>query len=186
MRITIPTALTLFRILLLPVMVIVFYAPFAGANIAAAIIFIAAAITDWLDGWIARRWDMGSAFGAFLDPVADKLMVAVTLFLLVQENPTPLMAITSAIIVGREISISALREWMAEIGQRAQVRVATLGKIKTTLQIVAIVVLLYQHDLEGLRLFHAGETLLVAAAVLTIWSAIVYVRAAWPVLREQR
>jgi CDP-diacylglycerol--glycerol-3-phosphate 3-phosphatidyltransferase len=186
MRITIPTALTLFRILLLPVMVIVFYAPFAGANIAAAIIFIAAAITDWLDGWIARRWDMGSAFGAFLDPVADKLMVSVTLFLLVQENHTWVMAVTSAIIVGREISISALREWMAEIGQRGHVRVATLGKVKTTLQIVAIVVLLYQHDLEGLRLFHAGETLLVAAAVLTIWSAIVYVRAAWPVLREQR
>ena len=186
MHITIPTALTLFRILLLPVMVIVFYAPFHGANIAAALIFVAAAITDWLDGWVARRWNMGSAFGAFLDPVADKLMVAATLFLLVQENPTPLMAITSAIIVGREISISALREWMAEIGQRAHVRVATLGKVKTTLQIIAIVVLLYQHDLEGLRLFHVGETLLVAAAVLTIWSAIVYVRAAWPVLREQR
>ncbi|HKE48569.1 MAG TPA: CDP-diacylglycerol--glycerol-3-phosphate 3-phosphatidyltransferase [Rhodanobacteraceae bacterium] len=186
MRITIPTALTLFRILLLPVMVIVFYAPFTGANVAAAIIFITAAITDWLDGWIARRYDMGSAFGEFLDPVADKLMVGVTLFLLVQENPTPLMAVTSAIIVGREISISALREWMAEIGQRGQVRVATVGKIKTMLQIIAIVVLLYQHDLEGLRLFHVGETLLVAAAVLTIWSAIVYVRAAWPVLREQR
>ena len=186
MKITIPTALTLFRILLLPVMVIVFFAPFRGANVAAAAIFIAAAITDWLDGWIARRYDMGSAFGAFLDPVADKLMVAVTLFLLVQENPTPLMAVTSAVIVGREISISALREWMAEIGQRTHVRVAWLGKIKTVLQIVAIVVLLYQHDLEGLRLFHVGESLLVLAAVLTIWSAIVYVRAAWPILREQR
>ena len=186
MRITIPTALTLFRILLLPVMVIVFYSSFKGVNIAAAIIFVAAAITDWLDGWIARRWNMGSAFGEFLDPVADKLMVGVTLFLLVQENPTPLMAITSAVIVGREISISALREWMAEIGQRGHVRVAWLGKIKTVLQIIAIVVLLYQHDLEGLRLFHVGETLLVAAAVLTIWSAIVYVRAAWPILREQR
>ena len=186
MVLTLPTILTLFRIALLPVMVLVFYAPFKGANITAALIFLAAALTDWLDGWIARRWNMGSAFGEFLDPVADKLMVGVTLFLLVQENPTPLMAITSAIIVGREISISALREWMAEIGQRAQVRVATLGKVKTTLQIIAIVVLLYQHDLEGLRLFHAGETLLVAAAVLTIWSAIMYVRAAWPVLREQR
>lgn len=186
MRITIPTALTLFRILLLPVMVIVFFAPFRGANVAAAAIFIAAAITDWLDGFIARRWNMGSAFGEFLDPVADKLMVAVTLFLLVQENPTPLMAVTSAVIVGREISISALREWMAEIGQRAHVRVAMLGKVKTVLQIVAIVVLLYQHDLEGLRFFRVGETLLVIAAVLTIWSAIVYVRAAWPILREQR
>src|SRR6185312_9605042 len=186
MQLTWPTILTLFRIALLPVMVAVFYAGFHGANIAAAAIFLAAALTDWLDGFIARRYNQYSRFGAFLDPVADKLMVAVTLFLLVQENPTPLLAIVSAIIVGREIAISALREWMAEIGERATVRVALVGKIKTVMQIVAIVVLLYQHDLEGLRLFHAGETLLVAAAVLTIWSAIVYVRAAWPVLREQR
>ncbi len=186
MQITIPTALTLFRIALLPVMVVVFYAGFRGANIAAASIFIAAALTDWLDGWEARRYDMGSAFGAFLDPVADKLMVAVTLFLLVQENPTPLMAVTSAVIVGREISISALREWMAEIGQRAKVGVATVGKVKTLMQIIAIVVLLYQHDLESLRPFYIGETLLVLAAILTIWSGIQYVRAAWPILRQQR
>ncbi len=186
MQITIPTALTLFRIALLPVMVVVFYAGFRGANIAAAMIFIAAGITDWLDGWIARRYDMGSAFGAFLDPVADKLMVAVTLFLLVQENPTPLMAVTSAVIVGREISISALREWMAEIGQRATVRVATLGKVKTAMQIIAIVVLLYQHDLPSLRSFYIGETLLVIASILTIWSGLQYVRAAWPILRQQK
>jgi CDP-diacylglycerol--glycerol-3-phosphate 3-phosphatidyltransferase len=186
MQITIPTALTLFRIALLPVMVGVFYAGFRGANIAAAAIFMAAALTDWLDGWVARRYDMGSAFGAFLDPVADKLMVAVTLFLLVQENPTPLMAVTSAVIVGREISISALREWMAEIGERAKVGVATVGKVKTVMQIIAIVVLLYQHDLESLRPFYIGETLLVFAAVLTIWSGIQYVRAAWPILRQQR
>ena len=186
MKLTIPTWLTLLRIVLIPVLVMVFYLPYKWTNFASAAVFILAAVTDWLDGWIARRYHQYSAFGAFLDPVADKLMVGATLFLLVQENPTPLMAITSAIIVGREISISALREWMAGIGQRGHVRVATLGKVKTTLQIIAIVVLLYQHDLEGLRLFHAGETLLVAAAVLTIWSAIVYVRAAWPVLREQR
>ena len=113
-------------------------------------------------------------------------IATVTLFLLVQNNPTPLMAVTSAVIVGREISISALREWMAEIGQRATVRVATVGKVKTAMQIVAIVVLLYQHDLEGLRLFHVGETLLVVAAVLTIWSGLQYVFAAWPILREQK
>ena len=185
MQITIPTALTLFRILLLPVMVIVFYAPFRGANIVAAAIFIAAAITDWLDGWIARRYGLASAFGAFLDPVADKLMVAVTLFLLVQENPTPLLAVTSAVIVGREISISALREWMAGMGQRAAVGVAAIGKIKTVMQIVAIAVLLYQHDLETLRPFYIGETLLVIAAVLTIGSGFQYVRAAWPILRDR-
>jgi CDP-diacylglycerol--glycerol-3-phosphate 3-phosphatidyltransferase len=186
MNITIPTALTLFRIALLPVMVVVFYAPFRGANVAAAGIFVAAALTDWLDGWVARRWNMSSAFGAFLDPVADKLMIAVTLFLLVQNNPTPLLAVTSAVIVGREISISALREWMAEIGQRATVRVAMIGKVKTTMQIIAIVVLLYQHDFEELRLYRVGEGLLVIAAGLTIWSGLQYVRAAWPVLRQQR
>jgi CDP-diacylglycerol--glycerol-3-phosphate 3-phosphatidyltransferase len=183
MQLTWPTILTLFRIALLPVMVVVFYTPFAGANICAALIFLLAAITDWLDGYIARRYNMWSAFGAFLDPVADKLMVAVTLFLLVQENPTPLLAVTSAVIVGREIAISALREWMAEIGERTRVNVAALGKVKTVMQIVAIEVLLYQHDLEGLRLFHVGEALLVVAAGLTIWSALEYLRAAWPAMR---
>ncbi|MEO8803668.1 MAG: CDP-diacylglycerol--glycerol-3-phosphate 3-phosphatidyltransferase [Rudaea sp.] len=184
MRLTIPTMLTLFRIALLPVMVIVFYAPFRGANVAAAMVFLAAALTDWLDGYIARRYDMGSPFGAFLDPVADKLMVAVTLFLIVQENPTPLMAIVSAIIVGREITISALREWMAELGERTRVKVAMLGKVKTVMQIVAIEVLLYQHDLAGLRLFHVGEVVLLIAAVLTIWSGFEYLRAAWPAMRS--
>lgn len=184
MRLTIPTMLTLFRIALLPVMVIVFYAPFRGANIAAAIVFFAAALTDWLDGYIARRYNMGSPFGAFLDPVADKLMVAVTLFLIVQENPTPLMAIVSAVIVGREITISALREWMAELGERTRVTVAMLGKVKTVMQILAIEVLLYQHDLEGLRLFHVGEGVLLVAAALTIWSGFEYLRAAWPTMRS--
>lgn len=183
LTLTLPTILTLFRIVLLPVMVLVFYLPLHGANIAAAAIFIAAALTDWLDGWIARRFGMSSAFGAFLDPVADKLMVATTLFLLVQQNPTAVLAVTSAVIVGREISISALREWMAQIGERARVRVAGVGKIKTIVQMIALVVLLYQKDFEELRWFHVGEGLLMLAATLTIWSAIVYVRAAWPVLR---
>jgi CDP-diacylglycerol--glycerol-3-phosphate 3-phosphatidyltransferase len=186
MKLTLPTMVTLFRIALLPVMVVVFYSPFHGANIAASAIFIAAALSDWLDGWIARRFGMTSTFGEFLDPVADKLMVAVTLFLLVQENPTIPLAVTSAIIVGREITISALREWMAEIGARARVRVAGIGKIKTIAQLVALVVLLYQKDLDGFGLFHVGEVLLGLAAALTIWSGVVYVRAAWPVLRAER
>ena len=185
MQLTWPTILTLFRIALLPVMVAVFYAGFRGANIAAAIIFLAAALTDWLDGYIARRLNQYSRFGAFLDPVADKLMVAVTLFLLVQENPTPLLAVVSAIIVGREIAISALREWMAEIGARGLVKVALLGKLKTVMQIVAIVVLLYQHDSPGFKLFHVGEALLVVAAALTIWSGFDYLRAAWPAMRGE-
>jgi CDP-diacylglycerol--glycerol-3-phosphate 3-phosphatidyltransferase len=186
MPLTLPTILTLFRIGLLPVMVVVFYSPFRGANILAAAVFLAAALTDWLDGYLARRYNLTSAFGAFLDPVADKLMVAVTLFLLVQDNPRPVMAITSAVIVGREIAISALREWMSEIGERTKVRVATLGKVKTTMQIIALVVLLYQKDIESFRLFYVGESLLVIAAVLTIWSGLTYIRAAWPAMRGDR
>lgn len=194
MTINLPNALTLFRIALLPVMVLVFYShaavpaiPLRFANIGSAAIFLLAALTDWLDGWLARRMNLTSAFGAFLDPVADKLMVAVTLFLLVQSHATPLLAVTSAVIVGREISISALREWMAEIGQRATVRVALMGKLKTAMQIVAITVLLLEHNKEAelLRYWRVGEALLVIAAVLTIVSGLQYLRAAWPVLRNR-
>lgn len=187
MRINLPTWLTLFRVVLLPVMVVVYYLPFRGASLAAAVVFVLAAVTDWLDGYLARRLDMTSAFGAFLDPVADKLMVAVTLFLLVQSAPTGwpgiLLAVTAAVIVGREISVSALREWMAEIGARSRVKVAFLGKLKTTMQMVALVTLLLQHDAETLRLYHIGEALLVIAGILTIWSGLDYLRAAWPALR---
>lgn len=190
MHINLPTWLTLFRVLLLPVMVLVFYLPFHGHNITAAIVFLLAAITDWLDGFLARRMNLTSAFGAFLDPVADKLMVAVTLFLLVETHPEGwsgiVMAVTAAVIVGREISISALREWMAEVGMRATVKVAFIGKLKTVMQIVALVVLIVQHEKEAaaLRLYHIGEALLVLAGVLTIWSGLYYLRAAWPSLRD--
>ena len=189
MHINLPTWLTLFRVLLLPVMVVVFYLPFHGHNITAAIVFVLAAVTDWLDGFLARRMNLTSAFGAFLDPVADKLMVAVTLFLLVESHPegwsSIVMAVTAAVIVGREISISALREWMAEVGMRATVKVAFVGKLKTVMQIVALVVLIVQHEKEAtaLRLYHIGEALLVLAGVLTIWSGLYYLRAAWPSLR---
>ena len=190
MRINLPTWLTLFRVALLPVMVLVFYLPFRGHNIVAAIVFALAGVTDWLDGYLARRMGLTSKFGAFLDPVADKLMVAVTLFLLVASHRGDwsgiVMAVTSAIIVGREISISALREWMAEIGMRATVRVAFLGKLKTVMQVVALIVLILQHEkeAEALRLYHIGEGLLVLAGVLTIWSGMHYLRAAWPSLRD--
>lgn len=189
MRINLPTWLTLFRILLLPVMVAVFYWQFPGHNITAAVVFLLAAITDWLDGYLARRLDLTSAFGAFLDPVADKLMVAVTLFLLVESHrggwSGVVMAVTAAIIVGREISVSALREWMAEIGMRATVKVAFIGKLKTVMQMVALVVLIVQHEksAEALRLYHIGEVLLVIAGILTIWSGLYYLRAAWPSLK---
>lgn len=184
MKITIPTILTLFRIVLLPIMVVAYYLPYRYTNVVAAAMFAAMSITDWLDGWIARRWGLTSKFGAFLDPVADKVTVTVALFLIVQTDPSPLMAIVGAIIVGREIAISALREWMAEVGQRQTVRVAAIGKIKTIAQMVAIVILFYRHDFVGLPMYRLGQGLLIAAAALTIWSGVMYVRAAWPTMKK--
>lgn len=192
MKLTLPTWLTLLRIVLIPVLVLVFYLPHEWTNFAAAFIFILAAVTDWLDGWIARRYHLYSAFGAFLDPVADKLMVAVSLFLIVQDNPTMWMAIWAAVIVGREIAVSALREWMAELGQRARVKVATIGKIKTIVQMVALGCLLYaatpgaveRSDIWlGEWVFRIGDWLLAIAAILTLWSGFQYLHAAWPILR---
>ena len=129
-----------------------------------------AALTDWLDGYLARRLGQTSAFGAFLDPVADKLMVAAALVLLVQAIPTPLMAVAAAIIIGREIAISALREWMAQLGKHARVAVSTVGKIKTTAQMVAVLLLLYREPLWFFPTLEVGMGLLVVAAALTLWS----------------
>ena len=184
MRLTVPTILTLLRIVMIPVLVIVFYLDFRWTNIAAAAIFAFASLTDWADGWIARRYNQYSNFGAFLDPVADKLMVAVALMLTVQAHPTVWMALWAAVIIGREIAVSALREWMAEVGQRSKVKVATLGKVKTVVQMVALVMLLYQQDFLGLPVFLIGEWLLAGAALLTLWSGYEYLRAAWPSLKE--
>ncbi|HRD73775.1 MAG TPA: CDP-diacylglycerol--glycerol-3-phosphate 3-phosphatidyltransferase [Aquimonas sp.] len=185
MKLTIPTVLTLFRIALIPVLVLVIYLPYHWTNFAAAFLFALGAITDWADGYIARRFGMMSAFGAFLDPVADKLAVAVALIIIVQLHPTLFMALIAAVIIGREITISALREWMAEVGQRSTVRVAAIGKIKTIVQMVALVMLLYREPLWGLPIFLIGEWLLAVAAVLTLWSGFAYLRAAWPALQER-
>lgn len=191
MKLTIPTMLTLLRIVMIPVLAIVFYLPYAWTSFASAAVFALAAVTDWLDGWIARRYGQFSAFGAFLDPVADKLMVATALFLIVQGHPTAWMALWAAVIVGREIAVSALREWMAELGQRARVAVATVGKIKTIAQMLALLCLLYAvnpakppHPMPwmGSFVFHVGDWLLAIAALLTLWSGYEYLRAAWPVL----
>ena len=182
MKLTIPTMLTLARIVLIPVLVVVCFLDYPWVNFAAAFIFAFASITDWLDGWIARRYDQYSAFGAFLDPVADKLMVAVALLLIVQKHPTVWMTLWAAVIVGREIAVSALREWMAELGQRAAVKVATIGKIKTIVQMLALVCLLYQVNILGLPIFKIGEWMLAAAALLTLWSGLAYLRAAWPIM----
>lgn len=184
MKLTVPTMLTLLRIVLIPVLVLVFYLPFKWTNFAAALIFAFAAITDWLDGWIARRYDMFSNFGAFLDPVADKLMVAVALLLIVQKHPTVWMALWAAVIIGREIAVSALREWMAELGERATVKVAAIGKFKTIVQMVALICLLYEERLLGLPIFVIGDWLLAVAALLTLWSGLAYLYAAWPILKK--
>lgn len=185
MHLTIPTLLTLLRIMLIPVLVVAFYLPVEWANVLTVTIFILAAITDWLDGWVARRYGMTSSFGAFLDPVADKLMVAVALILIVQRHPEVVIALSAAVILGREITISALREWMAALGEAARVKVAWTGKIKTIMQMVAIGFLLYGEPLWQLPILTIGRWLLVAAAVLTILSMLAYLRAAWPAVRKQ-
>ncbi|MEN8213432.1 MAG: CDP-diacylglycerol--glycerol-3-phosphate 3-phosphatidyltransferase [Pseudomonadota bacterium] len=178
----IPNSLTLLRMLLIPVLVVIFFAPLEWSRQAASMIFLAAAVTDWFDGYLARKLDQTTPFGAFLDPVADKLMVATALLLLLSDDPRIEVTISAIIIVGREITISSLREWMAELGARATVAVSMLGKLKTTAQMTAITVLLWKEPLAGLPLYDIGLVLLYIAAAMTLWSMVVYLRAAWPVL----
>ncbi len=182
----IPNILTLLRIVLIPVFVVVFYLPVPWARLVCALIFTVAAITDWLDGYLARRWSQTSPLGAFLDPVADKLMVAVALVLLVQAEASILFALPAAVIIGREITVSALREWMAEIGARAQVKVSMAGKVKTALQMISIVLLILGSAVLGKPIYWAAVSLLYVAALLTLWSMILYLRAAWPSLTRTR
>lgn len=191
MPLTTPNLLTLLRIVLIPVFVGVYYLPFAWSHLLTTAIFLLAALTDWLDGYLARKLNQSSAFGAFLDPVADKLMVAAALILVVADTRVQeqvfdrrLLAIVVVIILGREIAISALREWMAEVGKRASVAVTVLGKFKTTGQMIAIPLLLYQQPIWGLSMLAVGEVMLYIAAGLTLWSMAVYLRAAWPDLRR--
>ncbi len=188
MPLNIPILLTWLRIILIPLLVSLFYVPdtwlaFIGRDVAATWIFIVAAATDWLDGYLARRWNETSAFGAFLDPVADKLMVATALIILVHLDR--LDAILAVIIIGREITISALREWMAEIGARKSVAVSMIGKIKTMAQMVSIPLLLYHLPIYGIDMQVLGTWLIYIAAVLTLWSMGYYMRMAWPYLIEQ-
>jgi CDP-diacylglycerol--glycerol-3-phosphate 3-phosphatidyltransferase len=180
-----PNILTWLRIIAIPLVVVLFYLPYPWSNASAALLFTAAAITDSLDGYLARRMGLTSKLGAFLDPVADKLIVAVALVLLVSQYHGSLhwlVALSACVIIGREIAISALREWMAELGQRARVAVSPLGKIKTIVQMTGIPMMLWRNDLFGLPVYEIGLWLTTAAAVLTLWSMISYLRAAWPVL----
>jgi CDP-diacylglycerol--glycerol-3-phosphate 3-phosphatidyltransferase/cardiolipin synthase len=175
-----PNLLTLLRILLIPVFVGIFYVPASWGPFACALVFTLAALTDWLDGYLARRWDQTSSFGAFLDPVADKLMVAVALVLLVQSDPRAALALPAAVIIGREITVSALREWMAEVGARAQVAVSKVAKFKTTAQMIAIILLILVDT--NSPIYGLGMVLLYVAAALTLWSMLLYLRVAWPSL----
>ena len=175
----IPNTLTWVRIALVPVFVLLYYLPWQWGHFCAAAFFSLAAITDWLDGYIARHWELSSRFGAFLDPVADKLMVAVALVLVVGEVPMPFLTIPAAIIVGREIIVSALREWMAEIGRRTSVAVSIVGKIKTTCQMVALIALLLYRPESPYILAVFGTIMLYIAGALTIYSMIIYIKSAW-------
>lgn len=174
----IPNILTGFRIILIPVLVLVYYLPFSWNYTAACGVFIAAAVTDYFDGYLARKLNQMTPFGAFLDPVADKLMVAVALVLLTEQYSSPWFAVPAAIIIGREIVISALREWMAELGKRTSVAVSYIGKVKTFVQMVSLTFLLAFPNGSGFMSL-LGLLMLYIAATLTLWSMIIYIKAAW-------
>jgi CDP-diacylglycerol--glycerol-3-phosphate 3-phosphatidyltransferase len=178
--------LTLIRIAAIPVVVICFFSPLPYARPIAGIVFGIAAITDLFDGYVARRYQQVSRFGEFLDPVADKLMVAIVLVLLVQQDPDWYVDIIAIIIIGREITISALREWMATIGERANVAVSWGGKVKTTLQMFGIAFMVYEEPILGIDIYGAGFLLLLAAVGMTLWSMFVYLRAAWPAMQHDK
>ena len=175
---TIPNILTILRIALIPLMIVAYLSPMPYAMPLAALIFGIAGITDWLDGYLARKLNQTSPFGAFLDPVADKLIVTCALVLVLYQYPSLYILIPALIIIGREITVSALREWMAELGKRKTVAVSFLGKIKTTVQIIAILFLLWYHPLMGIPTFIIGVWLLIVAAVLTLISMFDYLRLA--------
>ncbi len=186
MNINLPTVLTLLRIAVIPLIVICYFLPFRGAHLTATTLFVLAALTDWLDGYLARSLSQSTRLGAFLDPVADKLLVAVTLVVLVSQVQVALLFIPAAIIVCREIVISALREWMAELGKRTQVAVNQIAKIKTAFQMTAVAILLgFTQGMYPLLLW-LGIVLLYVAALLTVWTMLIYLKAAWPDLTLSR
>ncbi len=188
-----PNVLTLVRISLIPLLVFFFYLPVSWAHLAASLLFAIASLTDWLDGYLARYLKQSTKLGAFLDPVADKLMVSIALVLIVAEPtfkyvsvtsgvvsvPTFFITLPTAIIVAREIIVSAFREWMAEVGKRANVSVSNLGKIKTAVQMFALVLMLYCDNTTNAFFVFSSYFLFYIAAILTIWSMCVYLKAAW-------
>ncbi|MBL4681348.1 MAG: CDP-diacylglycerol--glycerol-3-phosphate 3-phosphatidyltransferase [Pseudomonadales bacterium] len=177
---SLPNILTSLRILLIPVLVIVFYLPFEWRYLASAIVFTVASITDWLDGYLARKLNEMTPFGAFLDPVADKLLVATALVLLVEVQASAILAIPAMVIVGREIVVSALREWMAQYSDKQSVAVSLIGKIKTGFQMVSIIILLVNGAARDNLFAMIGYISLYIAAGLTLWSMFLYLKLAWP------
>ena len=186
MPMNLPILLTWARVIAIPLLVAIYYAPFSNYAmmrvVLATVLFVGAAVTDWLDGYLARRWNQTSAFGAFLDPVADKLLVAACLIVLVHDQRVH--GLIALIIIGREITISALREWMASIGARTAVAVNQLGKWKTAVQMVALPMLLFNGVFLGIDTRLVGTWLIYIAAALTVISMVVYLKAAYPTLRE--
>jgi CDP-diacylglycerol---glycerol-3-phosphate 3-phosphatidyltransferase len=179
-----PNTLTWLRILMIPAILALFYLlPYPWADPASCAAFALAGITDSLDGYYARKLGQTSRLGAFLDPVADKLIVAAALILIVSKDTRWFMAIVAIVIIGREIAVSALREWMAEIGARGRIKVNVIGKYKTIMQIVGLSFLLFRQDLFGIPVYQLGLVLTAIAVVLTLWSMVVYLRLAWPELR---
>lgn len=180
-----PNILTWIRIATIPVFVYCFFSDIDYARPIAGLLFGFAAITDLLDGYAARKLGLTSKFGAFLDPVADKLMVTIALVLLVQGDPRVTVAMIAVVIIGREITVSALREWMASVGERAQVAVSWMGKMKTTFQMFGIAFMVYELPILGVPIYVTGYWLLIIASVMTLWSMIAYLRAAWPTLNAE-
>jgi len=172
------------RILMIPGVVVLYYLPFWWAHPAAGVGFALAGITDTLDGYFARKLGLTSRLGAFLDPVADKLIVAAALVLIVSGDSRWFVVIMAVVIIGREIAVSALREWMAEIGARGRIKVSQLAKYKTIMQITGLSMMLFHHQLLGIAIYKLGVVLTAIAAVLTLWSMILYLRLAWPELRD--
>jgi len=179
-----PNTLTWLRILMIPGVVVLYYLPFWWAHPAAGVGFALAGITDSLDGYFARKLGLTSRLGAFLDPVADKLIVAAALVLIVSGDSRWFVVIMAVVIIGREIAVSALREWMAEIGARGRIKVSQLAKYKTIMQITGLSMMLFHHKLLGIAIYKLGVVLTAIAAVLTLWSMILYLRLAWPELRD--
>jgi CDP-diacylglycerol---glycerol-3-phosphate 3-phosphatidyltransferase len=199
MMLNLPNILTLVRILIIPFFVAIYYLPYTYSHLVASIIFTLACITDWLDGYLARSLKQSTKFGAFLDPVADKMMVSIALVMIVAERqfqflsmppvivtiPAFIITIPAAIIVSREIIVSALREWMAEVGKRRSVVVSSLGKLKTAVQMLALIVLIYCSPSTSANIVFIGFVLLCLAAILTMWSMVIYLKAAWPEFRSE-